>query len=124
MSSAGAASAICRNGDKPNLPFSSAAETIIDVQDGKPVDAKTGGNIIDICPVGALTNRVARFAFRPWEDRNARPAFCNHCSIGCNLRLDTHAHAAPSSAENMQVNDQWICDKGRFANAWVSSKIA
>ena len=110
--------------DKPQLAlFERGGETIIDVQDGKPVDAKTGGNIIDICPVGALTNRVARFAFRPWEIERT-PSICNHCSIGCNLRLDTRTHTLRRvvGRENMQVNDQWICDKGRFANAWVSSE--
>jgi NADH-quinone oxidoreductase subunit G len=51
--------------DKPQLGlFERGGDTIIDIQDGQPVDAKTSGNIIDICPVGALTNRVARFAYR------------------------------------------------------------
>ncbi|MCB9139401.1 MAG: hypothetical protein H6642_13740 [Caldilineaceae bacterium] len=54
--------------DKPQLAlFERGGKTIIDIQDGQPVDAKTSGNIIDMCPVGALTNRVARFSYRPWE---------------------------------------------------------
>ncbi len=108
--------------DKPQLGlFERGGETIIDIQDGKPVDAKTGGNIIDICPVGALTNRVARFAFRPWEIERT-PSICNHCSIGCNVRLDSRTHKLRRiiGRENMAVNDQWICDKGRFAHAWVN----
>ncbi len=109
--------------DKPQLAlFERGGETIIDIQEGHPVDAKTGGNIIDICPVGALTNRVARFAYRPWEIERT-PSICNLCSVGCNMRLDTRTHALRRviGRENMQVNDQWICDKGRFANAWVNS---
>jgi NADH-quinone oxidoreductase subunit G len=101
----------------------SAAATIIDIQDGQPVDAKTSGNIIDICPVGALTNRVARFSYRPWEiDRT--PSICTHCSMGCNIRMDTRTHKLRRiiGRENMQVNDQWICDKGRFAHAWVNDE--
>jgi NADH-quinone oxidoreductase chain G len=108
--------------DKPQLAlFERGGETIIDIQDGKPVDAKTSGNIIDLCPVGALTNRVSRFSYRPWEiERTA--SVCNHCSVGCNMRLDTRTHQLRRivGRENMMVNDQWLCDKGRFAHGWVN----
>jgi NADH dehydrogenase/NADH:ubiquinone oxidoreductase subunit G len=110
--------------DKPQLAlFERGGKTIIDIQDGTPVDAKTSGNIIDICPVGALTNRVARFSFRPWEIERT-PSICTHCSLGCNLRIDTRTHKLRRviGRENMQVNDQWLCDKGRFANAWVNDE--
>ncbi len=110
--------------DRPQLAlFERGGATIIDVQAGKPVDAKTSGNIIDICPVGALTNRVARFAYRPWEiERTA--SICTQCAVGCNIRLDTRTHALRRiiGRENMQVNDQWICDKGRFAHGWVNNE--
>ncbi len=109
--------------DKPQLDlFERGGATIIDIQNGQPVDAKTSGNIIDLCPVGALTNRVARFAYRPWEIERT-PSVCNHCSVGCNMRLDTRTHALRRivGRENMQVNDQWLCDKGRFAHGWVNS---
>jgi NADH-quinone oxidoreductase chain G len=108
--------------DKPQLAlFERGGDTIIDIQPGKPVDAKTSGNIIDICPVGALTNRVARFSYRPWEiERTA--SICTHCSMGCNIRLDSRTHKVRRivGRENMAVNDQWICDKGRFAHAWIN----
>ncbi len=108
--------------DKPQLAlFERGGETIIDIQEGEPVDAKTGGNIIDICPVGALTNRVSRFSYRPWEVERT-PSICNHCSVGCNIRMDSRTHQLRRivGRENMAVNDQWICDKGRFAHAWVN----
>jgi NADH-quinone oxidoreductase chain G len=110
--------------DKPQLAlYERGAETIIDVQGGQPVDAKTSGNIIDICPVGALTNRVSRFAYRPWEIERT-PSVCNHCSVGCNMRLDTRTHSLRRivGRENMAVNDQWLCDKGRFSYEWVNSE--
>ena len=110
--------------DKPQLGlFERGNDTIVDIQDGRPVDAKTGGNIIDLCPVGALTNRVARFAYRPWEIERT-PSVCMHCSVGCNVRLDSRTHKLRRivGRENMQVNDQWICDKGRFAHAWVNDE--
>ena len=110
--------------DKAQLGlFERGNDTIVDIQDGSPVDAKTSGNIIDLCPVGALTNRVSRFDYRPWEIERT-PSVCMHCSVGCNVRLDTRTHQLRRivGRENMQVNDQWICDKGRFAHAWVSDE--
>ncbi|HXF63692.1 MAG TPA: molybdopterin-dependent oxidoreductase, partial [Caldilineaceae bacterium] len=108
--------------DKPQLGlFERGGETIIDIQDGRPVDAKTSGNIIDICPVGALTSRVARFAYRPWEIERT-PSICTHCAVGCNLRIDSRTHTVRRvvGRENMAVNDQWLCDKGRFAYTYVN----
>ncbi len=110
--------------DKPQLGlFERGGETLIDIQEGQPVNAKTSGNIIDICPVGALTNRVARFSYRPWEIERT-PSICTHCSVGCNVRMDSRTHKLRRivGRENMQVNDQWICDKGRFAHAWVNAE--
>ena len=110
--------------DKPQLGlFERGNDTIVDIQDGRPVDAKTSGNIIDLCPVGALTNRVSRFAYRPWEIERT-PSVCLHCSVGCNVRLDSRTHQLRRivGRESMQVNDQWICDKGRFAHAWVNDE--
>lgn len=110
--------------DKPQLGlFERGNDTIVDIQEGRPVDAKTSGNIIDLCPVGALTNRVARFAYRPWEIERT-PSICMHCSVGCNVRLDSRTHQLRRivGRENMQVNDQWICDKGRFVHGWVNDE--
>ncbi len=107
--------------DKPQLGlFERGGETMIDTFPGQPVDAKTSGSIIDICPVGALTNRVARFRYRPWELKKT-PSVCNHCPVGCNLRLDERVHALRRivARENMAVNDEWICDKGRFVHQFV-----
>jgi NADH-quinone oxidoreductase subunit G len=110
--------------DKPQLGLHNRGnQTVIDIQHGQPVDAKTSGNIIDICPVGALTNQISRFSYRPWEiERTA--SVCAHCSVGCNVRLDSRTHTVRRviGRENMQVNDQWICDKGRFAHAWVNGE--
>ncbi len=109
--------------DKPQLGlFERGGETMIDTFPEKPVDAKTSGSIIDLCPVGALTNRVARFRYRPWELKRI-PSICDHCPVGCNLRLDERAHELRRivARENMAVNDEWICDKGRFVYQFVDS---
>ncbi|MCB0044401.1 MAG: NADH-quinone oxidoreductase subunit NuoG [Caldilineaceae bacterium] len=109
--------------DKPQLAlFKRGGATLIDIQPGQPVDAKTGGNIIDICPVGALTSKVARFGFRPWQVERT-PSIDPHFSTGDNIRIDTRTYAIRRivGRENMGVNDQWIADKTRFAWAWVNS---
>ncbi|MDW8318235.1 MAG: NADH-quinone oxidoreductase subunit NuoG [Anaerolineae bacterium] len=107
--------------DKPQLGlFQRGGETVIDFFPEQPVDAKTSGNIIDLCPVGALTNRVSRFRYRPWELKRTK-SVCTHCSQGCNVRLDARLHQLRRivARENMAVNDEWICDKGRFIHAFV-----
>jgi len=107
--------------DKPQLGlFERGGETVIDTFPGQHVDAKTSGNICDICPVGALTNRVARFRYRPWEIKKT-PSVCTLCPVGCNLRLDERAHELRRivARENMAVSDEWICDKGRFLHQYV-----
>ena len=107
--------------DKPQLGlFERGGETIIDTFPGQHVDAKTSGNICDICPVGALTNRVARFRYRPWEIKKT-PSVCTLSAVGCNVRLDERAHELRRivARENMAVNDEWICDKGRFLHQYV-----
>jgi NADH-quinone oxidoreductase subunit G len=107
--------------DKPQLGlFERGGQTKIDVFPGQPVDAKTSGSIIDLCPVGALTNAVARFRYRPWEIRRT-PSICTLCPVGCSLRLDERSHELRRivARVNMAVNDEWICDKGRFLHQYV-----
>ena len=107
--------------DKPQLGlFQRGDRTVIDAFPGQPVDAKTSGSVIDICPVGALTDRTARFAYRPWELKKT-PSICTLCPVGCNLRLDERVHELRRvvAHENPAVNDVWICDKGRFVHGFV-----
>ena len=109
--------------DKPQLGlFERGGETIIDIFPEKPVDAKTSGNIIDLCPVGALTNRVSRFRYRPWEIQGIE-TICTHCAVGCNVRADVRHNELRRvmARENSAVNDLWLCDKGRFAVDYVNS---
>ena len=103
--------------DKPQLGlFHRGGETVIDKFPGGKLDAYTSGSIIDLCPVGALTNRLSRFGYRPWE-LDKTDSICTHCAQGCNLRIDTRDNLVRRHVgrENPAVNDEWICDKGRFA---------
>ncbi len=109
--------------DKPQLSlFHRGNTTVVDFFPEQPVDAKTSGNIIDLCPVGALTNRVSRFRYRPWEMKRTK-SICTHCSQGCNVRLDGRIHQLRRivGRENMAVNNEWICDKGRFIYAFADA---
>lgn len=87
------------------------------------------GNTTDICPVGALTTEDFRFGARPWE-LNFAASICPHCTVGCNIILNTRREAKSGGVEvvkrvmprqNEWINQIWICDKGRFAHAFAAS---
>ena len=92
-------------------------------------DSYFSGNTTDICPVGALTTADFRFGARPWE-LNSAASICPHCPVGCNLTLSTRREASEGGRDvvkrvlprqNEQVNEIWICDKGRFAHHYAQS---
>jgi NADH-quinone oxidoreductase subunit G len=89
-----------------------------------PFNTKFSGDTTDVCPVGALTTVDFRFGARPWEMTEV-PSICPHCPVGCNIsastRLDRDAGAKKvikriMPRQNEQVNEIWICDKGRFGH--------
>jgi len=93
-------------------------------------DSIFSGNTTDICPVGALTTADFRFGARPWEMKPAA-SICAQCPVGCNLTFDTRREAKSGGEvvikrvlprQNEQVNEIWICDKGRFAYHFTESK--
>lgn len=86
-------------------------------------DSYWSGNTSDICPVGALTTADFRFGARPWE-LQASASICNQCAVGCNTTFNTRRDAKAGGGkvikrmmprQNEQVNEVWLCDKGRFA---------
>ena len=92
-------------------------------------DSYWSGNTTDICPVGALTTADFRFGARPWE-MLASASLCTQCAVGCNLTLNTRREAKSGGQlvvkrvmprQNEQVNETWICDKGRFAHHYASA---
>jgi NADH-quinone oxidoreductase subunit G len=100
--------------------FGRGAATRLDTFPGRPLTSKWQGNTIDICPVGALTSRIFRFEARVWELCNT-PSICLLCAVGCNIVLGEKNNELRriTPRENMEVNDAWICDKGRFTHAYV-----
>jgi NADH-quinone oxidoreductase subunit G len=94
-----------------------------------PFDSVFSGNTSDICPVGALTTRDFRFEARPWELENGA-SICTQCPVGCNITLNTRREARANGdfvikrimpRQNEEVNEIWICDKGRFVHHYVDS---
>ncbi|CAM5269483.1 NAD(P)H-quinone oxidoreductase subunit 1, chloroplastic [Streptomyces griseomycini] len=84
--------------------------------EGDPFESYFSGNTIQICPVGALTSAAYRFRSRPF-DLISSPSVCEHCSGGCATRTDHRRGKVMRrlAAEDPEVNEEWICDKGRFA---------
>ncbi|WP_040158210.1 NADH-quinone oxidoreductase subunit G [Nigerium massiliense] len=82
----------------------------------EPYDSYFSGNVIQICPVGALTSSDYRFQSRPF-DLVSTTTTCEHCAAGCELRTDQrHFQVKRRLAGNApEVNEEWNCDRGRFA---------
>ncbi len=102
--------------------FERGQRSRVDTFAGRPLDSIFSGNIMDVCPVGALTSRVSRFQARSWELEHT-PSICPYCGVGCNVTLDVKMNKLRRivARENAEVNDQWLCDKGRFGHAFVHS---
>jgi NADH-quinone oxidoreductase subunit G len=98
---------------------------------GKTLENKYSGNVIDICPVGALTDRDFRFQVRVWYLDTAK-SICNGCARGCNIEVHTNKHrthhnegrrvARLKPRFNADVNKWWICDAGRYGFKWIDDK--
>ncbi|MBX3120108.1 MAG: NADH-quinone oxidoreductase subunit NuoG [Fimbriimonadaceae bacterium] len=86
-------------------------------------ESKFSGNVIEICPVGALTNAEYRFRARPW-DLETRPAICTLCSNGCNVWFDYRAGkmVRMNGRTNEAVNEEWTCDKGKFGHEFYNDE--
>ncbi len=89
----------------------------IGTYDGKPLTTELSGNVIDVCPVGALTNKVYRFRARPWE-LLARASLGYHDALGSNLFHHVRRGEVMRSVprDNDAVNECWLSDRDRFAH--------
>ncbi|MGH9340394.1 MAG: molybdopterin-dependent oxidoreductase [Acidobacteriota bacterium] len=109
--------------------FQRGNSSVIDLYPEKTLDNKYSGNVIDICPVGALTEREFRFKCRVWY-LNMQDSVCNRCARGCNIKL--HFNASDRSYKaggkrvvrvkprfNPHVNKWWMCDEGRFGYEFI-----
>jgi NADH-quinone oxidoreductase subunit G len=92
------------------------AQSMISTFDADPYDGRFSGNVIELCPVGALTSTQYRFEARPWEIQNV-PSVCGMCPVGCNVSVTTREGKVKRvlSRNHPEVDQGWLCDKGRFA---------
>jgi NADH-quinone oxidoreductase subunit G len=92
------------------------------------VHSLISGNLMDVCPVGAITTRDYRFKSRPWDNPKAADTICTQCAKGCNITA--WIKAKPEWAKGSQlirftprlnpdVNGYWMCDIGRFEYHWI-----
>ena len=95
--------------------FERGALEQVAIYEDEPYESYFSGNVVQICPVGALTSSTYRFKSRPF-DLTSHPTVCNHCSAGCNLRADVRRGEIQRqlARENMAVNEMWTCDRGRY----------
>ncbi|GGL13681.1 NADH-quinone oxidoreductase subunit G [Streptomyces flaveus] len=91
--------------------------------EGDPFESYFSGNTIQICPVGALTSAAYRFRSRPF-DLVSSPSVCEHCSGGCATRTDHRRGKVMRrlAAPDPEVNEEWMCDKGRFGFRYAQQR--
>jgi NADH-quinone oxidoreductase subunit G len=92
------------------------SQSIIATFEDEPYRAPFSGNVIELCPVGALTSTQYRFEARPWEIQDV-PTVCGLCPVGCNIEATTREGKVKRivSRNHPEVDEGWLCDKGRFA---------
>ena len=93
----------------------------VGIYEEKPFDSYFSGNTVQICPVGALTGATYRFRARPF-DLVSTPSACEHCASGCDMRTDVRRGKTLRrlAGDDSQVNNEWNCDKGRWAFKYIS----
>ncbi|HCU94773.1 MAG TPA: NADH-quinone oxidoreductase subunit G, partial [Actinobacteria bacterium] len=89
--------------------------------EGRPFNSYFSGNTVQICPVGALTGAAYRFRSRPF-DLVSTPSICEHCASGCRQRTDHRRGAVMRrlAGNDPDVNEEWNCDKGRWAFTYAT----
>jgi len=94
----------------------------VGIYENKPFESYFSGNTVQICPVGALTGAAYRFRARPF-DLVSTPSACEHCASGCDMRTDVRRGKTLRrlAGDDSSVNEEWNCDKGRWAFKYVTA---
>ncbi|WP_138735877.1 NADH-quinone oxidoreductase subunit G [Modestobacter excelsi] len=102
--------------------FERGALEQVAVYEDEPFESYFSGNTTQICPVGALTSATYRFRARPFDLRS-EPSACEHCASGCAQRTDYRRGVVTRrlAGEDPEVNQEWNCDKGRYAFRYAMS---
>ncbi|HEY1687923.1 MAG TPA: NADH-quinone oxidoreductase subunit NuoG [Solirubrobacteraceae bacterium] len=99
------------------------AHSYVATFDGHPYEAPFSGNIVELCPVGALTALPYRFKARPWDIEDAGTV-CTLCPSQCNVTLTVRDEKVLRvlARDNHEVDDGWLCNRGRFARREIHSR--
>ncbi len=102
--------------------FERGALEQVAIYEDEPFESYFSGNTVQICPVGALTGAAYRFRARPF-DLVSTPSACEHCASGCALRTDWRRGKVLRrlAGEDPAVNEEWNCDKGRWAFTYAAA---
>jgi NADH-quinone oxidoreductase subunit G len=102
--------------------FERGALEQVAIYEDEPFESYFSGNTTQICPVGALTSAQYRFRARPFDLRS-EDSVCEHCASGCAQRTDYRRGKVTRrlAGEDPAVNEEWNCDKGRFAFRYVTA---
>ena len=94
----------------------------VGIYENDPFKSYFSGNTVQICPVGALTGASYRFRARPF-DLVSTPSACEHCASGCDMRTDVRRGKTLRrlAGDDASVNEEWNCDKGRWAFKYVTA---
>jgi len=94
----------------------------VGIYENQPFESYFSGNAVQICPVGALTGTSYRFRARPF-DLISTPSACEHCASGCDMRTDVRRSKTLRrlAGDDATVNEEWNCDKGRWAFKYVTA---
>ena len=103
--------------------FNRGHELAVDTYTDRPMTNKFQGNMADICPVGAITEKEFRFKRRVWQ-LNKNHSICTGCSTGCNVTIehDRNEVFRLKPHENQNVNKWWLCDEGRLTYRKMNEK--
>jgi len=102
--------------------FERGALEQVAIFEDEPYESVFSGNVVQICPVGALTSSSFRFLARPF-DMTSSEGTCNRCASGCRITTQTRRGQITRilAKDDRAVNDEWLCDKGRFAWEYTRS---
>ena len=99
------------------------AKSYVGTFDDRPYIAPFHGNIIELCPVGALTSEAYRFRARPWDIEDGG-SICTLCPSQCNVQFTVRDERIQRvlARDNDEVDNGWLCDKGRFGFQMIASE--
>ena len=98
-------------------------ETQVNTFPDHPFASYFSGNVVQLCPVGALTSTPYRFTARPWDIERVEST-CTTCAVGCRVAIESSSNVITryQGLDSEPVNHTWLCDRGRFDFGWINAE--